>query len=176
MGLRHGYIVECDDMNRIIYEGQYKNGKKEGFGIKYYDNGNVSYKGYFKNNLEDKFAFMYTSSGKLFYSGYINKGQKKGFGIYYAYDQKGNKIYQYSGNWINDDKCDGYLLKKFPDGNYFFGLTKMFIYQNFMKYKFRNMLYIGETKISSVEREGYGETSYSDGRKEKGIYINDVLV
>ena len=176
MGLRHGYIVEYDDMNRIIYEGQYKNGKKEGFGIKYYDNGNVSYKGYFKNNLEDKFAFMYTSSGKLFYSGYINKGQKKGFGIYYAYDQKGNKIYQYSGNWINDDKCDGYLLKKFPDGNYFFGLTKMFIYQNFMKYKLRNMLYIGETKISSVEREGYGETSYSDGRKEKGIYINDVLV
>ena len=91
---------------------------------------------------------MYNSSGKVFYAGNIDKGQKRGFGIYYAYGQSGNRLYKYIGNWVDDDKCDGYLLKKFPDGNYFFGLTKMFIYQNFMKYKLRNMLYIGETKIS----------------------------
>ena len=119
---------------------------------------------------------MYTSSGKLFYLGHVDKGNKKGFGIYYAYDQNGKKIYQYSGNWINDDKCDGYLLKKFPNGNYFFGLTKMFVYQDFMKLKLGNMLYIGETKVNSLKREGYGEAKYSNGKKEKGIYINDALV
>ena len=119
---------------------------------------------------------MYNSSGKVFYAGHIDKGQKKGFGIYYAYDQKGNKLYQYSGNWINDEKCDGYLLKKFPDGDYYFGYTKMFVYQNFMRFKLGNIIYTGETKVSSTTREGYGETIYSNGYIEKGIYINDKLV
>ena len=72
--------------------------------------------------------------------------------------------------------CDGYLLKKFPDGDYFFGLTKMFVYQTFMKYKEGNKIYIGETKKNSLAREGYGETIYSNGQIEKGIYINDNLV
>ena len=67
-------------------------------------------------------------------------------------------------------------MKKFPDGDYFFGKTKMFVYQDFMKLKLGNMLYIGETKVNSLKREGYGEAKYSNGKKEKGIYINDALV
>ena len=176
IGLKDGYIIEYDRLRRKQFEGVYKDGKRDGFGINYYDNGNISYKGYFKNNLEDTFGFMYNSSGKVFYAGGIDKGQKRGFGIYYAYDQKGDKLYQYSGNWFDDDKCDGYLLKKYPDGDYFFGKTKMFVYQDFMNYKLGNKTYIGETKISSTKREGYGETNYSDGIEEKGIYINDHLV
>ena len=43
-------------------------------------------------------------------------------------------------------------------------------------YKLGRKEYIGETKVSSTDREGYGETNYSNGAKEKGIYINDVLV
>ena len=175
MGLKNGYIIEYDELKRIQFEGQFKNGKREGIGINYYDNGNISYKGYFINNLEDKFGFMYNSSGRVFYAGNIDKGQKRGFGIYYAYDHQGNKLYQYSGNWVDDDKCDGYLLKKFPDGDYFFGYTKMFVYQNFMIFKLGIRRYIGETKVSSTKREGYGETSYSNGEIKKGIYINDVL-
>ena len=135
MGLKNGYIIEYDQLGRKQFEGEYQNGKREGFGINYYDNGNISYKGYFINNLEDKFGFMYTSSGKVFYAGNIDKGQKRGFGIYYAYGQSGNRLYKYIGNWVDDDKCDGYLLKKYPDGDYFFGDTKMFVYQTFMQYK-----------------------------------------
>ena len=176
MGLENGYIIEYDQYKRKQFEGEYKDGKREGIGIDYYDNGNISYKGYFRNNLEDKFAFMYSSSGKVFYIGHIDKGQKRGFGIYYAYNQSGKKIYEYIGKWINDGMCDGYLLKKFPDGDYFFGLTKMFVYQTFMKYKEGNKIYIGETKKNSLAREGYGETIYSNGQIEKGIYINDNLV
>ena len=175
MGLEDGYIIEYDQLKRKEFEGEYKNGKREGFGISYYDNGNISYKGYFRNNLEDKFAFIYNYSGKIYYIGHVDKGQKKGFGIYYAYnDENGNILYKYIGNWISD-KCDGYLLKKFANGNYFFGFTKMFVYQTFMKYKEGNILYIGETKKSSLAREGYGETTYSNGKVEKGIYINDHL-
>ena len=176
MGLEDGYIIKYDGLKRKQFEGKYKNGKKEGFGISYYDNGNISYKGFFRNNLEDIFGFWYIPSGKLFYVGHIDKGQKKGFGIYYAYDQEGKKLYQYSGNWINDDICDGYLLKKFPNGNYFFGFTKMFVYQDFMKIKTGNIIYTGETKINSIEREGYGETIYPNGTTEKGIFINNRLV
>ena len=175
IGLKDGYIIEYDRLKRIQFEGIYKDGKREGFGTNYYDNGNISYKGYFTNSLEDKFGFMYNSSGKVFYAGGIDKGQKRGFGIYYAYDQKGNKLYQYSGYWVDDDKCDGYLLKKYPDGDFFFGKTKMFVYQDFMNYKLGNRSYLGETKISSTKREGYGETTFSNGNIEKGIYINDHL-
>ena len=85
-------------------------------------------------------------------------------------------MFQYSGNWINDNTCDGYLLKKFLDGDYFFGFTKMFVYQDFLKMKMGDIIYIGETKIDSNEREGYGETIWPDGTIEKGIYINDNLV
>jgi len=118
---------------------------------------------------------MFTSSGKLFYVGHICKGQKKGFGIYYAYDQNGRKLYQYSGNWINDEKINGYLLKKFSDGDYFFGFTKMFVYQSFLRYKLGNIIYTGETKMNSTNREGYGETVYTNRKIERGIYINDML-
>ena len=176
MGLKDGYIIEYDRLKRIDFEGQYKDGKKEGIGFSYYHNGNISYKGYFRNNLVDIFGFIYNSSGKLFYAGHINKGQRKGFGIYYAYDQNGRKLYQYSGNWVNDDCIDGYLLKKFADGNYFFGYTKMFVYQTFLKYKLGNIIYTGETKMSSTEREGYGEIIYPDGKIKKGIFINNILV
>ena len=175
MGLKNGYIIEYDQLKRKQFEGIYQDGKREGLGFNYYDNGNLSYKGYFRNNLEDIFGFMYNSAGKVFYAGHIDKGQKRGFGIYYAYGQQGNKLYQYSGYWVDDDKCDGYLLKKYPDGDYFFGNTKMFVYQTFMNYRLGNMTYIGETMESSTKREGYGETIFSSNNIEKGIYINDVL-
>ena len=176
MGLEHGYIIEYDNFKRLQFEGQYKDGKKEGIGFSYYNNGNISYKGYFRNNLEDIFPFQYNSSGKLFYVGYLHKGQKKGFGIYYAYDQNGRKLYQYSGNWVNDGYIDGYLLKKFPDGDYYFGYTKMLVYQTFLKYKLGNIIYTGGIKMGSNKREGYGETVYPNGKIERGIYINDSLV
>jgi len=42
MGLGHGYIIEYDRLKRLDFEGQYKDGKKEGIGFSYYDNGNIS--------------------------------------------------------------------------------------------------------------------------------------
>ena len=176
MGLEDGYISVYDRLKRKQFEGQYKDGKREGFGISYYENGNISYKGYFTNDLEDKFAFMYTSLGKLFYLGHIEKGKRKGFGIYYAYNEKGNYIHKFVGNWINDETIDGYCLKKFVNGDYFFGFTKMFVFQTIMKYKEGDIIYIGEIKKDSYTREGYGETTYSNGKKERGIYINDKLI
>jgi solute carrier family 50 protein (sugar transporter) len=58
IGLKDGYIIEYDRLKRKqLFEGVYKDGKRDGFGINYYDNGNISYKGYFKNNLEDIFGW-----------------------------------------------------------------------------------------------------------------------
>jgi len=67
MGLENGYIIEYDRLERLQFEGQYKDGKKEGIGFNYHSNGNIFYKGYFRNNFEDLFAFIYTSSGKLIF-------------------------------------------------------------------------------------------------------------
>ena len=52
----------------------------------------------------------------------------------------------------------------------------MSVYQDFLKIKNGDIIYIGETKINRNEKEGYGETIYADGTIEKGIYINDTLV
>ena len=52
----------------------------------------------------------------------------------------------------------------------------MFVYQTFLRYKLGNIIYTGETKMSSTKREGYGETIYPDGKVKRGIYINNILV
>ena len=52
----------------------------------------------------------------------------------------------------------------------------MFVYQTFLRYKLGNKIYTGETKMNNTDREGYGETIFPDGKIERGIYINDILV
>ena len=43
----------------------------------------------------------------------------------------------------------------------------MLVYQHFLKYKLGNKIYIGETKINSNAREGYGETEKQFIQMEK---------
>lgn len=94
------------------YEGEYKDGMRDGFGAYYYRDGNLCYAGSFKedkknglgvsfrasdhalhitNWQEDKpgeFVTLFDKNGNLKYSGRILDGQKTGAGI--AYDQDGN--------------------------------------------------------------------------------------
>lgn len=94
------------------YEGEYKDGMRDGFGAYYYRDGNLCYAGSFKEdkknglgvsfrasdhalhitnwqeNKPGEFVTLFDKDGNLKYSGRIVDGKKTGAGI--AYDQDGN--------------------------------------------------------------------------------------
>ena len=63
------------------YEGEIKNGKREGKGIMYYNDGN-RYEGEFKNGQREGKGIMYYKDGDR-YEGEFKNGKKHGKGIYY---------------------------------------------------------------------------------------------
>ena len=79
------------------YEGQYKNGKREGYGIYYMTNGD-RYEGEFQNNLYNGRGSYYWSNG-LIYFGRFKDHKKEGIGILFA-PQIGKII----GFWKNDQQ------------------------------------------------------------------------
>lgn len=84
-----------EDGNR--YEGNWKNGKKNGGGNLYFINGDT----YFGNFLEDIFHEngTYTWSGGNFYKGEYKNGKMNGKGKYYNKD----RILERKGTWIDDE-------------------------------------------------------------------------
>ena len=136
---KEGKGVLCDENNKIIYEGEFKNDKYEGKGKIYYINGDLSFKGDFKNgepiygerflgngqyykgefkNYEfDGYGEFINQGGK--YYGNVKKGKANGEGILYDLDDK--KIY--SGNF-KDGLFDGYGELYYDDGDYYIGEFK----------------------------------------------------
>ena len=96
-GLRCGKgTVYYKENGKIKYEGDFVNGKYEGYGELYDKNGNIKYKGFFKNN-------KFEGNGKLYgnnfdYIGSFMNGLKHGKGIEY---HKNGKIH-FEGIFIND--------------------------------------------------------------------------
>ena len=60
--------------NKIIYEGQWENNKKDGYGILQYSNGN-RYEGQFKNGMKDGQGIEYFFGG-INYNGIFKRGKK----------------------------------------------------------------------------------------------------
>ena len=71
------YVQNCPNGT---YEGEMKNGKREGKGKFFFLNGDL-YEGEFKNNCKDKYG-KYTYSNKDIYEGEFNKGEIHGKGKY----------------------------------------------------------------------------------------------
>ena len=74
-----GYIKEYDYNNKLIFEGEYLNGKKNGKGKKYYWNGQLEYEGEFldeeKNGKGKEYDFL---TGRLIYDDLFLFGKKFG--------------------------------------------------------------------------------------------------
>jgi len=91
--------------NGDVYEGQFKDDKKEGEGKYYYKNGNI-YTGEFKNDIaEGKGTFFFLGGNK--YVGDLKNGKAHGKGTYYW--TNGNR---YEGDWKNG--------KRIGQGAYFY--------------------------------------------------------
>jgi len=126
------------------YIGQWKNGLSHGKGTMYYSNGNIKLEGYWVNNKLEGNG-KYISKEGHYYIGHYKNGFRNGKGIeYYP-----NGSIKYEGDWVND----------VPEGN------GAFIWQD-------GFYYIGQFKNGF--RNGKGTMYYPNGSVEyEGDWVND---
>ena len=157
-GNREGYgLYYYSDGNK--YEGEFKNGNKEGYGIYYFSNGD-RYEGEFKNDSFNGNGIIISLHGDKFKGEYKN-GKKEGYGIYYF--SNGSK---YEGEFKNG-QIEGHGIIIFSNGNKYEGEFKNNTREGFGKFYYSNGdKYEGEFKNALFE--GYGILICSNGIKYEG--------
>ena len=144
----------------VEYEGEIKDGKKNGDGTCKYDNGDI-YKGNWKNNVREGKGILTWANGNI-YNGYFKNDTIKGQGLVTL--TNGNKYKgEFENDWMdvtytNGDKYKGKFKKGLLHGN---GICT---YANGNKYD-------GEWKDGNID--GYGTYTWSDGDKYNGEWKND---
>ena len=99
------------------YEGEWKQGKRHGYGIFNFKNGS-KYKGYWKNGkISGKGTMIFNSNSR--YEGEWINSYMHGFGIL-----KINENFIYSGMWKNG-KLHGGATVQYPNGDFYDGMWKM---------------------------------------------------
>ena len=135
---------QIKDYENGRYEGEFKNGKREGKGIYYYKDGD-RYEGEFKNDKYEGKGIYYYDDGDR-YEGEFKNSLFEGKGIYY-YTNDPWKGDTYEGDWKNDKK-EGKGIYYWNDGD----------------------RYEGDWKNDS--KEGKGIYYYNNGNREMGDYLN----
>jgi len=150
--------------NEDIYEGQYKDGERNGYGIDYSDS--EMHMGEWKNNKKDGFGITYNSHNDKKYIGEWKNDEKSGFGIYYF--ANGEK---YIGQWKND-KADGFGIFYYYTNEKYIGEWKENKRNGFGKYYYSDKSkYEGEWKNN--EKNGFGIYYLSNGNQFKGNWKED---
>ncbi len=78
--------------NLIKYNGQLKEGKRNGKWVYYYDNGNKWSEGFFINDVSNSTRTVYHRNGQKYYSGKYNQGKRTG--VWMFWDETGKLIKQ----------------------------------------------------------------------------------
>ena len=95
------------DSNKLIFEGQYLNGKKNGKGKEYHYNGNLKFEGeYLNGNIISGIGYDYNNN-------VILKIKKNGIGVEYYH--KG--ILRFEGEYLNGKKWNGKGKEYYSNGN-----------------------------------------------------------
>ena len=146
------------------YEGEWKNGKRDGLGI--YIKKNVArFIGYFIQDSVNGFGKLTDSNGDE-YIGYWKNSEANGLGIYTR-----KKIISYRGWWKND-KQDKFGIEKWPMldfiGDYLNGVKEGYGIMNI-----KCGLYEGE--MSGGNFNGIGKFTFNDKRKYEGEFSNNKM-
>ena len=91
----NGFGLFTNKEGRLVYEGYWKDGKREGIGIYYCEDG-ATYKGEWKDNIKSGIG-VYSFSDNSRYMGDFKNDVREGYGIIY-----GNNSDKYEGEWMND--------------------------------------------------------------------------
>ena len=191
----NGKVKEYFPNRNIMYEGEYKKGKKEGRGIEYHFNGSILFEGEYKNDkkwtgigyndkneilyeLKDGNGYMYEYDeifGKLKFEGEYINGERNGKGK--EYQKYNGKILIFEGEYKNGQKNGKgieYRNKyKYFEGEYLKGLKNgkgKYYYEDHREI----ISYEGEFKDG--RKEGKGKEYYIGGEiKFDGEYINGEI-
>ena len=83
------YILNTD---KLIFEGEYINGKRNGKGKEYLEDGTLKFKGEYLNGKKDGKGEEYYKNGKLKFEGEYKSGKRNGRGK--EYYENGKKIFE----------------------------------------------------------------------------------
>lgn len=144
------------------YEGEFKNGKKDGFGTFKWSNG-ASFTGKWKeDNRVEGIDNMY---GGFHYEGQYKNNLREGRGKFTWTDGS-----FYEGEWIKDN-MNGRGIKKWPDGSRYEGEWKNGLHNGKGKYFWANgETYDGDWKDNMMN--GSGTYTWTDGKIYTGQYLN----
>ena len=177
----NGKVKEYFPNRNIMYEGEYKKGKKEGKGTEYHSNGCIKFRGEYKNDKKWN-GIGFNKKNKMIYK------LKNGKGYVYEYDDIFEKI-RFKGNYINGERNgNGKEYEKFNGKKLLFegeykdgqrnGKGKEYYNNAFIKYEGEYLKGLkngkGKEYFNYYNELSY-EGEYKDGRKEgKGAeyYIN----
>ena len=74
-----GKIYNASYAKKLIYDGEYLNGKKNGIGKEYYMNGSLKFEGEYLNGKKNGKGKEYDDKGELIFEGeFLNDEKKKG--------------------------------------------------------------------------------------------------
>jgi hypothetical protein len=148
------------------YEGEWSEGKKQGYGVLYYVSG-VRYEGDFNDGKKHGKGKLYYSQGDYYEGDFVND-KKTGKGLYIW--ANGDK---YSGDFI-EDKTSGYGEFSWADGDIYCGNFLNDTREGRGTYRWTNGdMYEGEYKGGS--RTGKGCYFYWNGNKYEGGFKNNLF-
>lgn len=159
-GKKDGFGI-VKKFNTVQYEGFWKEGRMNGEG-KLYKNGHLHFDGNFKNNEKHGYGVLYSSCGKVIYEGEWKKDKKDGYGK----EDSGWDIYK--GQWKNDMR-HGYGIE-WTENSTEDGFYKIYSgrWENNEKYgegidyyDNGNIQYEGDFKECE---EGFGRDYYENGK------------
>ena len=75
-GEPHGYWEVYYFNGKLMFKGNYLNGKEHGYWERYCDNGQLWYKGNYVNGNPHGYWEYYYSNGKLYFKGYYDMGKR----------------------------------------------------------------------------------------------------
>ena len=172
IGERNGYALEYNSYNdQLIFEGEYKNGKRNGKGKEYDENNILVFEGEYKNgkrNGKGKEYATYLNKGTTVqFEGIYLNGRRNGFGI----DRSdGNLIYEglyYNGKKYGKGK--EYSKLKNSNGEYFY----LFDGEYLNNHKVRGKEYING-KLEYVGEYLYDKKFNGKGYDENGKVIYEL--
>ena len=163
-GLFDGYGVMTDDMNRLVYDGDWADDEANGYGIKYFED--QKYEGDFKDG-------EYHGQGKFYYGTHIYEGEwrqgvEHGLGLEIYND--GSRI---KGTFVHG-MLEGYVEIEYYDGDTYKGNMRAGKKDGNGVYTYADRTeYDGQYKAGSWH--GRGIMTYPDGEKHIGEYLSGEL-
>ena len=141
-----GYGIFTNKEGRIVYEGYWKNGKREGIGIYHCEDG-ATYEGEWKDHLKSGVG-VYSFSDDSRYMGEFKNDIRDGYGIIY-----GNNSDKYEGEWKND-QGNGFGIYYYNKGDTYVGFWKNGLRDGFGKLTTQDGVEkIGDWKEGQLEED-----------------------